>query len=194
MIKEVHHRVKNNLQIILSLLNLDLRFHPDNPLDTVEATRTRINSMALIHEKIYGSKDLDHINLKDYIESEINELISMYCANNISKNFDLDDSIEVNIDESIPLGLIINEVFTNTIKYAFPNGECGNIFIELKKGDDENIILTIFDDGVGLPEDFNIDSTNSLGLVIIKNLINQLNGELVILNQKGTAYRFIFPC
>lgn len=191
LLKEVHHRVKNNLQIILSLLRLDERFNSNNPKETLEATKNRINSMAKIHEKIYQSSDLAHVNLKEYIKSEINGLFSLYSIKNIKRNFKL-DNIDLDIEKAIPIGLIINEIVHNTIKYAFPNKENGNLTIILKEKNKTDIELIIKDDGIGMPESFNLETSNTLGLIVIKNLIYQIEGTIEMIQEKGTGFRINF--
>lgn len=187
LLKEVHHRVKNNLQIILSLINLNKRFK-DNPISIINDTQNRINAMALIHEKIYGSNSLAAVNIKDYIESIVESLFVLYNSD-IAFHSNL-EPIELNMDESIPLGLILNELINNTIKYAFPN-EPGNLFIDLKK-EGSKITLIYRDDGVGLPDDFDFENINSLGMVVVKNLTEQIDGEINILDVEGTGYSLIF--
>lgn len=196
LLKEVHHRVKNNLQIILSLLSLDKRFNKKNPDVIIEDTENRIHSMALIHEKVYQSDSLANINIKDYICSEVNSLLSMYNSNDIKIDFDL-DNIELKMDICTPLGLIINECIINIIKYAFPTNNWDNgdkiIIIKLKENKFEGKVdLIIGDNGIGLPEDLNIYDSPSLGLTIINSLIAQLNGKFYKLDAPGTVYGFEF--
>jgi PAS domain S-box-containing protein len=189
LLKEVHHRVKNNLQIIVSLLTLDSRFN-NNPELTLEATKNRISSMALIHEKIYNSDDLSHINIKDYIISEVNSLFNLYHISNIKIHYDLEE-IDLTMEKAIPLGLIINEIVHNTIKYAFPNGEEGNLRVSLNLIDNQ-VHLVMADDGIGLPDDLDIYNSPSLGLTIINSLVRQLEGEFYKIDQKGAAFGIDF--
>lgn len=190
LLKEVHHRVKNNLQIISSLLRLDSRFKEDNSESVLESTENRINSMALIHEKIYQSSDLAHVNIKEYVESEVNYLFTLYHVTNIRVVYDL-ENIELDMNQSIPLGLIINEMIINIIKYAFPNKIEGIVNINLKLKDDQ-IIFQLKDNGVGLPSDFDINNSNSLGLTVINGLVKQLEGEINLIQTKGTGYEIKF--
>lgn len=190
LLKEVHHRVKNNLQIILSLLNLDSRFNEKNPQETINATINRINSMALIHEKIYGSTDLAHVNIKEYIEEETQSLIEIYNKENIKLEFDL-DNIELDIEKAIPIGLIINELVHNTIKYAFPNNENGILNISLKSNK-KIVSLIVKDNGIGIPDSINIFNSSSLGFIVINNLISQIDGNLLKLNCPGSAFKIEF--
>ncbi|WP_413825916.1 MULTISPECIES: histidine kinase dimerization/phosphoacceptor domain -containing protein [unclassified Methanobrevibacter] len=191
LLKEVHHRVKNNLQIILSLLNIDYNFNKDNPETTIWNTINRINSMAFIHDKTYQSNSMDYVNVRDYIVSESSQIFSLYGGSNINLHTDI-DSMELNMDIITPLGLMINELILNTIKYAFPSGE-GDLWIKLKKAD-EGLVLTVCDNGVGLPSDLNINTTSSLGMTILQSLTKQIDGELINLKpSKGTGIMIKFP-
>ena len=183
LLKEVHHRVKNNLQIILSLINLNKRFK-DDPESIIDDTQNRINAMALIHEKIYGSESLAAVNIKEYTESIVYSLFRLYDSDIIfHSNL---EPIELDMEEAIPLGLILNELLNNTIKYAFPEVS-GNLFIDLKKVDSK-ITLVYKDDGIGLPDDFDFENLNSLGMVVVKNLTNQIDGNITIMDCDGTGY------
>ncbi len=188
LLSEVHHRVKNNLQIILSLISLNRNFE-SNPDTILSDTENRIYAMALIHEKIYGSNSLADVNIKEYVEALTESLLDMYWSN-ILFHSDM-DSIDLNMEQAIPIGLIINELVTNTIKYAFPNDEEGNINISFKK-EKNNYILIFKDDGVGLPEEFDIDNLSNLGLIVVKNLTTQIGGKLTILDCKGTGFKIEF--
>ncbi len=163
LLTEVHHRVKNNLQIILSLINLDRNYESD-PESILSDTENRIYAMALIHEKVYKTDTLSDVNIKEYIEALVNSLLNNYWSN-IKLNLNIDLST-LNMDEVIPVGLIINELTLNTIKYAFPNDEEGNIYITFKKKN-KHYILTVEDDGIGLPNDFSLDNLDNLGLTVV---------------------------
>ncbi len=188
LLTEVHHRVKNNLQIILSLINLNKNFDT-NPDVILNDTENRIYAMALIHEKIYVSSSLSKINMKEYIESLVESLCNLY-ETNIQFHSKI-KSIELNMEESIPIGLIINELVTNSIKYAFPNNKKGNLYIEFKKEYQKYTIL-VEDDGIGLPENFDINSINSMGLMVVENLTLQLGGTITISDCKGTGIKIEF--
>ena len=153
LLAEVHDRVKNNLQIILSLLTLNIRVNPDKPEKTIESTQNRIISMSLIHEQIYQSPDHAHINLKDYIIKEFYEIFKK--SENIKLDYNM-ENILINMDTAIPLGLILSEILNNTLNYAFPENEEGIVKINLKMDENQLINLTIEDNGIGLPEDVNI--------------------------------------
>ncbi len=188
LLKEVHHRVKNNLQIILSLINLNIEFDVDTE-NTLLNTQNHLYAMALIHEKIYGSDSLSEVDMNSYIKSLVRAILDLY-ESDIEFHHDI-DQINLPMEESIPLGLIINELVTNTIKYAFPNKRDGNIFIELKNVEDHYEFI-YKDDGIGLPDDLDLDNISSLGLTVITSLTFQIDGNLSFLNCDGTGYKIEF--
>ncbi len=188
LLAEVHHRVKNNLQIVLSLINLNKEYESD-PETILANTENRIYAMALLHEKIYGSDSLSEVNIKDYIESLVTSLFEIY-SSNIEFHSSM-NSQEFNMEQAIPIGLIVNELTLNTIKYAFPNNEKGNLCIEFNK-EDTKYTLIVKDDGIGLPDGFNLDNLNSLGLVVVQNLTIQLGGTLSIIDCEGTGFKIEF--
>jgi two-component sensor histidine kinase len=189
LVKEVHHRVKNNLQIIISLLNLDLRFHPDDPMSVISDTRARLNYMSNLHEKIYKTSDLTNVDIKEYLPDIIISLLRLYNSE-ISFNEDLDSQL-ISLDIAIPIGLIVTEIVNNTIKYAFPNGDVGSFNVKFRV-DGVVGVLECWDDGVGLPEDLNINNDN-LGMTVVNSLANQIDGEVNLLSENGTYYQLIFP-
>ncbi len=188
LLAEVHHRVKNNLQIVLSLINLNKEYESD-PNTILDNTENRIYAMALLHEKIYGSESLSDVNIKEYIESLVNSLLELY-SSNIQFNSDIEPN-DFNMEQAIPLGLIINELTLNTIKYAFPNTKTGNLDIKFKK-EGKHCILTIQDDGIGLPEHLNFNNLTNLGLIVVQNLTLQIGGTISMLKSKGTGFKIEF--
>jgi two-component sensor histidine kinase len=192
LLKEVHHRVKNNMQVITSLLNIQSFYIKDpESLKLIAESKNRIKSMALIHEKLYESKEFTKISISDYVDSLLGELIAAY---GINQEIVLDKKITAgnfSIDTVIPLGLLINEVISNSLKYAFEKREEGNIHIELSQHGD-NYHLIIGDDGIGIPKDSLEKETTTLGLELIKLLTDQLNGEVKLLDRHGTCYEVIF--
>jgi PAS domain S-box-containing protein len=197
LIKEVHHRVKNNLQIISSLLNLQSEFIMDEKFNNlIVESQNRIKSMALIHEKLYQTKALSKIDLNIYVTELVNNLLKSYLQdrNSITLKMDIED-IEVDIDSGINLGLIINEIISNSLKYAFPNGFKGEktISVSFKRDDlTGKIRLCIKDTGVGIPESFNIQETNTLGVQLVDTLTTQLDGTLEYKNENGTKVEIVF--
>ena len=190
LLAEVHDRVKNNLQIILSLLTLNIRVNPDKPEKTIESTQNRIISMSLIHEQIYQSPDHAHINLKNYIIEEYQEIFKQ------NKNIKLDYNMEnilIDMDTAIPLGLILTEVISNTVQHAYPNNETkGNFTLESME-DNGNIIIVMRNDGDDLPADFDLDKSNTLGVTIIKSLTQELEGTFEMVSDNGTKVIITFP-
>lgn len=192
LLREIHHRVKNNLQIIASLLHLQMANEDKNGIvDVLKESEGRVKTMAMIHEKLYESPNFTDINFKDYIEKLIYDIFYTYKIpkGTIKTTMSIEE-INLNIETAIPLGLIINELMTNSIKYAFPQLE-GTITITLKYLDGE-MELTFSDDGIGLPEDFDLEKTEALGLKIVHSLIDQIDGKIEINNTNGTEFKLKF--
>ena len=189
LLKDVHHDVKNNLQVLISLLNLEGRFDTSSKEEIIEKSAERIRSMALSHEKVYESEDIAHVNLNSFLVSFVRDMNTLNSKSNIAVNIDAED-IEVKLDVSIPLGLIINEILSNVAKHAFPDDREGNLNIDLKR-DGDYAILVIGDDGIGMPED--VGPGSSLGMTIIYSLAGQINEDLDIDKDNGTKYTIKFP-
>jgi PAS domain S-box-containing protein len=190
LLKEVHHRVKNNLQIISSLLNLQSKYiKDDQALEMFKESRNRIRSMTLIHEKLYRSKDLANIDVAEYIQNLSSNLFRSYSAGRISLKTQVDD-ILLGIDTAIPCGLIINELVSNSLKHAFPDKQ-GEIVVNLHR-DDGKLTLIVRDNGVGFPEHVDFRNTDSLGLQLVCTLTDQLDGEVELSRAGGTEFRITF--
>lgn len=192
LLKEIHHRVKNNMQIISSLLSLQTRFvNDEEALDILKESQNRVRSMAIIHEKLYQSKDLSEINFGEYIESLVSNLFYSYKANNtdIKPVYDVED-LSLNIDTAVPCGLIISELVSNSLKYAFPTKKIGEILVSLKFRDGKYHLI-VSDNGVGMPE-VDVDKLDSLGLLLVFNLTEQLDGEITINRDHGTEFIITF--
>ncbi|HJP29614.1 MAG TPA: histidine kinase dimerization/phosphoacceptor domain -containing protein [Candidatus Latescibacteria bacterium] len=193
LLKEIHHRVKNNLQIISSLLHLQsARLDDSTLLDAFEDSQHRIRSMALIHEELYKSADLARIDFRAYVTRLVDNLIDAYgLGGRIASTLDMDTSL-LTIDRAIPMGLIVNELVSNALKYAFPDERQGTVRIELRIGDsDDTFSLSVVDDGIGVPEDIDLDSPDSLGLRLVSSLVGQLKARLVLDRTSGTAFRVL---
>jgi PAS domain S-box-containing protein len=193
LLKEIHHRVKNNLQIISSLLNLQSMYIDDKKAyEVFKESQNRVKSMAIIHEKLYQSYNFAEINVAEYLKNLTNSIFSSYGINLDVIDLEINaQDIYLDINTAIPCFLLINEVITNCIKHAFPGGRTGKITIDFMKVDDKYSI-TIRDDGVGLPKGLNLEQTNTLGLQLINNLTSQLDGELEVKSNGGTEFRVIF--
>jgi PAS domain S-box-containing protein len=195
LLKEVHHRVKNNLQIISSLLELQSDYMEDEEsLRFVRESQNRINSMALVHEKLYQSQNFTSVNLGDYIESLTRFLCSTFLKDTglISLALDVGD-VTLGIDEAIPCGLIINELVSNSLKHAFPDGGSGEIAVSCHESHDGRIVLTVADSGIGLSPGLDIHSTGTLGLQLVSMLVKQLRGEVEVSGGEGTIFTITFP-
>lgn len=192
LLKEIHHRVKNNLQVISSILNLQSSFVEDEKtLAILQESRNRVRTMAIIHENLYRTEDFASINFSNYIENLTGNLISSYRINEeVFLIKELED-VQIVLDQAIPCGLIVNEIITNSLKYAWKKDEKGNIFISLKE--EEGIVyIEVSDDGIGLPNDFDILTSDTLGLQLVSTLIEQLDGEINVNSENGTKYLIKF--
>ena len=191
LLKEIHHRVKNNLQVVCSLLSLQAkRGVPPETRAILEASRDRVLSIALIHKKLYQSSDLAYIDYREYLRSLLTEIAATYKQPTITWSVEMERlSIDVNV--AIPCGLIVNELFSNSLKHAFPNGKSGTIRVGLVKTQQE-YVLTVADDGIGMPSrDF--FRMSSLGLQLVHVLAKQINGTITYSNERGATFRVTFP-
>lgn len=192
LLKEIHHRVKNNMQVIVSLLNIHADYIKDPQSQAlIEDSKSRIRSMALIHEKLYESRNFSKINIGEYLDSLVEELVATY---GISTNVTIDkkiESVSFGFDTIIPLGLLLNEIVSNSLKYAFKDRTEGVIFFHLK-ANEKNYELMVGDNGVGMnPEIFNIPG-KTIGVDLIRILVEQLNGTIELLDGTGTVYKISF--
>jgi two-component sensor histidine kinase len=194
LLKEVHHRVKNNLQVISSILNLQTSYVKDKETaDLLKECQNRIKTMAYIHESLYQTKDFLHINFSEYIINLVKNLFYSYDANQqkIKTIFDV-DTIFLNLDTSIPCGLIVNELVSNALKYAFTDGSGGCVTIKIKKTKDNTIEMVIADNGIGIPESVDYKNTETLGLQLVSILSEQINGKVTLSRTKGTTFKINF--
>ncbi len=194
LLKEIHHRVKNNLQILASLLNLQKRSIEDPKVAQLfEDSKNRVYSMAMIHESLYQSKQLNQVNLAKYLQDLVGVLAQSYDIQSKQIRFLVDiDAIDVNIETAMPCGLIVNELVTNAIKHAFPNLDQGQVSIECRSIPNGQILLTVRDNGVGIPVHVDPNEASSLGLRIAKNLARQLKGTIELDTSNGTCFSLKF--
>ncbi|MDD3876737.1 MAG: PAS domain S-box protein [Bacteroidales bacterium] len=189
LLKEVHHRVKNNLQVIIALLQLES--YNTNNSEThriIKCFVERLTSMKLVHEKLYQSENLKNIDLPNYIGDLVNHINNTYNADNSDIKLMVEvDRFHLTLDTLIPIGLVLNELITNSYKYAFPNGK-GNIRIAFTKDADDIYLLTVEDDGIGYNTHNILEECNTLGLKLVKSLVCQLNGSIDIRNGNGIKY------
>jgi len=192
LLKEIHHRVKNNLQVISSILNLQSSFVTDqNTLDILQESRNRIRSMAIIHENLYRTEDFSSINFSNYLENLTTNLVSSYRIHDeVVLNLNLEE-VDLVLDQAIPSGLLVNEIISNALKYAWKQGEKGTITINLYEKE-KKVNLEIADDGIGLPAEFTEMESDTLGLQLVSTLVEQLDGEIEVDIQKGTKYLIKF--
>ncbi|AKD03124.1 two-component regulator propeller domain-containing protein [Pontibacter korlensis] len=199
LLQEIHHRVKNNLQIVISMLNLQAR-HVQDPSaqEVMQALRSRVRSMSLLHERLYRHNDLAQINLEEYFLEICESLYASYGVSMDRVELELDvPYTKMDVDSAITLGLIVNELVSNTLKYAFPRGECGVLRIELVQHDEVQYTLTVSDNGHGLPEDFfeKQQHGQSFGLKLVQSLSRKLDGNIRFFNKHGTKsiLYFVLP-
>jgi two-component sensor histidine kinase len=193
LLKEVHHRVKNNLQIISSLMNLQASYTKDEKfLALIRECRNRIISMSMIHEMLYRTKDLSRIQVLDYIKTLTLSINSSFSGSNsdVVFEYEIDDQIHLEAERMIPIGLIINEAVSNSFKYAFPDGK--GIIRIVFTGSKTHFRMKISDNGIGLPKDIQTEEFESLGIQLIGALSDQLSAELKILRENGLGYELKF--
>ncbi len=195
LVKEVHHRIKNNLQTITSLISLEERFETDSD-EIIDITKSRINSLALIHESIYNEANMNYISIQQFFNSFDDKLKSLATHPDIIFTNEIEDLV-LNVDYVTPMVLMINELTTNTFKYAFEKEDQNKeIYKSIKAYENKGVKICKFhykDNGKGLPDDFDIDSSRSLGWTIIKSLVTQLEGEYKIFNDNGFNFILEFP-
>ncbi len=192
LLREVHHRVKNNLQIIISLLNLQSRNITDETtLLAFRESQNRVRAMALVHEKLYQSADLEKIDLDNYIRFLGNNLFQFFGVKGTGITLAMDiRNVFLAIDTAIPLGLIINELISNSLKYAFPDGRKGEISVAINR-QDHTLTVMFKDNGVGIPKDFDWRNATSLGLRLVITLVEQLDGTVELDRTAGTAFAIV---
>jgi len=193
LLKEVHHRVKNNLQIMTSLLNTQAKYlNNEDAIKAIEESRHRMQAMSLIHQKLYESENTASVNMQAYI-TELSDYLKTSFNSGKQINFLIDvDQILLNISQAIPIGLILNEVITNSIKYAFQEREAGSIYINMHNMKDDEILLEIKDNGVGLPDNFDLRNSTSMGMRLVNGLAKQINGKLGFQNKDGVCVQLEF--
>jgi PAS domain S-box-containing protein len=189
LLKEIHHRVKNNLQVISSLLSLQAEYLTDEGmLRILRESQSRVKSMALVHEKLYQSNNLAEIDFGDYVRELVMQLFRSYGMRQEVVHMAINaDAISLGVDRAIPAGIIVNELVTNALKYAFPNGQAGTIVVELRSIAAGVVRVVIRDDGVGFPKGLGLDTAGSLGLTLVHMLTDQLRGELTMPPQSSGA-------
>jgi len=195
LLKEIHHRVKNNLQVVMSLLRLQIRQVTDpRAIAALRDSRQRVEVMALVHELLYRTGDMANIDAVAYIRHLSSQMLRIYdvAPNQLMVEFDT-ERIWLNLDQAVPCGLIIHELFSNSLKYAFPDGRPGTIGIALHATLPGMLTLTVWDTGVGLPTDAPASAEPSLGTSLVRDLVRQLHGTIAITSDVGVAVTITFP-
>jgi PAS domain S-box-containing protein len=191
LLQEVHHRVKNNLQVICSLLSMQISCAGNESSGPLNDARSRVLSMSLIHEQIYQSETLVDLNFGAYIEALASRLFGAYCVNPSHIRLELSvEPISLGLDQAIPCGLILNELLSNSLKHAFGDGREGVIRISLRQCESGYVELAVADNGVGLPVDFNLEHSRTLGLQVVGTLIRQLGADLRVKGEGGATFTF----
>ncbi len=203
LLKEIHHRIKNNLQIISSLLGLQSDYVKGrDSLRLIHECQSRISAIAMIHEQLYQSKNLREVKMSDYINNLTHKLMIVYGNGEYPVDVRIKaDDVNVNVDTAIPCGLIINELFSNCLKHAFEfpdenNGgikKRGEISVEIHSDSQKNLVLSVKDNGIGFPKNIDFRDTDTLGLQLVCTLTDQLNGTIELLSQNGTTFNIRFP-
>lgn len=191
--KEIHHRIKNNLQVISSLLDLESdKFQDQKVIEAFRNSQSRVISMALVHEELYKSEDMESIDFSDYIIKLVNDLSHSYMMDTGDINIRIHiDAIFLDMDVAIPLGMIVNELVSNSFKHAFRPGDKGDILIDLSF-DGEKFTLVVCDNGAGFPEEVNFRETESLGLQLVTTLVDQIDGTIELERTEGTRFTITF--
>jgi len=204
--KEIHHRIKNNLQVISSLLDLQAEqfksrkdIKDSEVLEAFKESQDRVISMALIHEELYRGGGFETLNFSPYIKELAENLFQTYSLgnSNINLKLDLEENIYLDMDTAVPLGIIVNELVSNSLKHAFPDRNEGTIQIKLHREESEDckstsFILTVSDNGIGIPENLEIEDLDSLGMQLVTTLVDQLDGELELKRNNGTEFTIRF--
>jgi two-component sensor histidine kinase len=197
LLKEIHHRVKNNMQVVTSLLSLQAgRIQDPLVIQALRDCRGRVASMALVHEQLYGARSLARIDLGRYLADLIPSIVRSFpeAGRGIQIHTQIQPGLELGIDQAIPCGLILNELFSNAFKHAFPANRNGRIDVSAERTEDGDGVIRFSDDGVGLPLDYDLARTKTLGLSLVKNLAEgQMKGALARDPGPGATFRFQFP-
>ena len=192
LLREVHHRVKNNLQVISSLIELNKSYLKENVIEILDDIKERIRSMALTYEHIYQSDNFSEINISQYLISFIDRAIHNYnFKNNLKREINIED-VNISLDIAMPIALITNELISNIFKHAFNNIENPTLTIKLKKIEDNRFLFMIKDNGIGIPENIDPYSDNTFGFMLINLLVKQINGEMKIKKDNGTEITILF--
>jgi PAS domain S-box-containing protein len=193
MLKEIHHRVKNNMQVISSLLSLQAKGVADSTVKAMlEESRNRVSSMSLVHEKLYQSKDLAYIDFKEYLQSLVDGIANTYKRHDVVISMEM-EPVALDVNVGIPCGLIVNELVSNSLKHAFPEGRKGTISLGINKNSEVNYVLFVADNGIGFSAEMDFRKPSTLGLQLVNVLSTQINGKIERSQEEGTRFSITFP-
>jgi len=195
LLSEIHHRVKNSLQVVSSLLSLEgARIRDPAVTEMLQSTQNRIRSMATIHQTLYQSNDFARVDFHAFLRSFVPTLIQSYSIHpeRIELEFHVAE-VRLPIDAAIPCGLIVNELISNALKHAFPDGRSGKISIDFRHDRNRHATLSVDDDGIGIPEEFDYERSNSLGIQLVYLLAGQLGGAVTVRRGEPTRFVIRFP-
>jgi two-component sensor histidine kinase len=195
LLKEIHHRVKNNLQIVSALLDLQSSHTEDKQaLEMFKESRGRVKSLAQIHERLCRSQDLAHVDFAEYVRQLADDLYHAYKVSNDEIVLDVDVNVrQISIDIAIPCGLLINELMSNALKYAFVDARKGRLRVALRRISDNTNVLTVADTGAGFPPGLDFRNTTSFGLQLVNTLVEQLKGKIELKTDRGAEFTVTFP-
>jgi two-component sensor histidine kinase len=195
MLQEINHRVKNNLQVISSLINMQEREVKDGAVrSALQECRARIQTIALIHEKLYQSADYSSVPFSEYARNLATNIVHVAGVSPTAIALHLEiEPLSLAVDKAIPCGLLLNELITNALKHAFPNARRGTVRVELRRAGDREAVLAVGDDGIGLPAQFDLAQSSSFGVQLVTTLVEQLGGRLEITRSGGTTFSVTFP-
>jgi two-component sensor histidine kinase len=194
LLQEVHHRVKNNLQVIASLLKLQSGYTKDpRVLEMFKESQRRVESMSLIHDKLAQSEHLTRVDFAEYIHTLCTHLFASYGVRQDTVRLQLDvEAVTLGVDTAVPCGLILNELVTNALKHAFPGGKSGDLRVHLHGRETGKLLLQVSDNGIGFPPDVDFRRTPSLGLQLVCTLTEQLDGTIELKSHQGTTVKVAF--
>jgi two-component sensor histidine kinase len=195
LLREVHHRVKNNLQVVSSLLHLQSLHTRDRAsAEMFQESQYRVRSMALVHERLYRSSDLAQVDFTEYIQTLASSMLQSYKIDGGRIGLETNvHAVRLAIDTAVPCGLLINELVSNCLKHAFVGRGHGRVRIELTALTEAEVLLSVADDGIGLPSDIEPGNSKTFGMQVIAALVDQLHGELEVRRHAGTEFRILFP-
>ncbi len=194
LLREIHHRVKNNMQVLISLLSLQARrIRNTEAVEVLQDSQQRVRAMAMAHERLYRSQDFAHLELSDYVSGLARDVQQLFgtVANRVTIQTQVTD-LQVSMDQAVPLGLIVSELVTNALKYAFPDGRSGTLSIYIEPVGEDEAVLVVADDGIGIAQDLDWQQADTMGLLLVNMFTQQLAGTIELDRSQGTRWRIVF--